>query len=207
MDNVKKPQLFAPFLCILLVVLTAACAPIKTIEVWKEESYTQPLQKVLLIALAQQDYIRNQSENLLSDQLAKRGIEAIPSHKVLPHPKQKPTRESVLAKVRELGVGSVLVARSITKKEITNHQYDAIYLGGAAVYGQGGWYGYGYGFSYDREYDTDFFTVSTKLYEVSSEKPVWSYISQVRVDGARQGAVGLLVPEIVKQLEASQLVK
>lgn len=203
----KKPQLFAPFLCILLVVLTAACAPIKTIEVWKEESYTQPLQKVLLIALAQQDYIRNQSENLLSDQLAKRGIEAIPSHKVLPHPKQKPTRESVLAKVRELGVGSVLVARSITKKEITNHQYDAIYLGGAAVYGQGGWYGYGYGFSYDREYDTDFFTVSTKLYEVSSEKPVWSYISQVRVDGARQGAVGLLVPEIVKQLEASQLVK
>lgn len=203
----KKPQLFAPFLCILLVALTAACAPIKTIEVWKEESYTQPLQKVLLIALAQQDYIRNQSENLLSDQLAKRGIEAIPSHKVLPHPKQKPTRESVLAKVRELGVGSVLVARSITKKEITNHQYDAIYLGGAAVYGQGGWYGYGYGFSYDREYDTDFFTVSTKLYEVSSEKPVWSYISQVRVDGARQGAVGLLVPEIVKQLEASQLVK
>ncbi len=156
MDNVKKSQLFGSFLCLLFVTLMVACAPIKTLEVWQEETYTQPLQKVLVIGLAQQDNIRKQFENVLSNQLIKRGVEAIPSYKVLPHPKAKPDREVVLAKVKELGVDNVLVARSISRKEITNHQYGGVIMGGTAVYTGGEWYGYSYGYSYNREYDTDY---------------------------------------------------
>jgi hypothetical protein len=200
-------QRYGFFLSLLLLTLTSSCAPIKTLEVWQEEAYSQPLQKVLVIALAQQDNIRNQFENVLSDQLAKRGVEALSSHKVLPQSDAKPDREAVLAAVKELGVDSVLVARSIGKKEITNHQYGGVILGGSAVYSDGGWYGASYGYSYDKQYDTDFFTIATKLYEVSSKSPVWSYIAQVKVDGSRQGAVNLLVPAIVEQLELSQLVK
>ena len=191
----------------LQLCFVAACAPIKNLEVWKDDAYTQPLQKVLVIALAQEDSVRKQFENVLANQLADRGVEVVRSHKVLPDPATKPDRDVVLAKVRELGVDSVLVARSISKKEITNHQYGGVVLGGSAVYSGGNWYGYSYGYSYDRQYDTDFFTVSTKLYDVDSKKPVWSYISQVKVDGARQGAVNLLVPSIVEQLRASQLIK
>ena len=93
------------------------------------------------------------------------------------------------------------MARSISKKEITNHQYGGVVLGGSAVYSNGGWYGY----TYDKQYDTDYFTISTKLYDVGTEKPVWSYIAQVKVSGARQGAVNLFVPAIVEQLEGSEL--
>jgi hypothetical protein len=212
MDNSRKSSLnclnVAFFLVLTLqLCFAAACAPIKNLEVWKDDAYTQPLQKVLVIALAQEDSVRKQFENVLANQLADHGVEVIRSYKVLPDPAAKPDRDVVLAKVIELGVDSVFVARSISKKEITNHQYGGVFLGGSAVYSGGDWYGYSYGYSYDRQYDTDFFTVSTKLYDVDSKKPVWSYISQVRVDETRQGAVNLLVPSIVEQLRASQLIK
>jgi hypothetical protein len=203
----KNAQLFGSFICLLFVTLMAACAPIKTLEIWKEEAYTQPLQSVLVIAITQQDVIRKQFENVLSNHLAKHGVKAIPGHKVLPPYNEKPEREVVLAKVKELGVSHVLVARSISKKEITNHQYGGVMLGGSAVYSGGDWYGYSYGYTYDKQYDTDFFTVSTKLYDVSSQKPVWSYIAQAKVEGSRQAAVNVFVPTVIEQLEVSQLIK
>ena len=202
----STPNFFCACLVLLLVMLTASCAPIKNLDVWKEETYTQSPQKVLVIARARETSVREQFENVLANQLSDRGVEVIRSYKVLPDLKAKPDRETVVAKVRELGVDSVLVARSISKKEITNHQYGGVVLGGSAVYTGGSWYGYSYGYTYDKQYDTDYFTISTKLYDVSTEKPVWSYIAQVKVDGSRQGAVNVFVPAIVEQLEGSELV-
>jgi hypothetical protein len=207
MNDVKKYQRYGLSLCLLFVMLMAACAPVKTLEVWKAEDYTRQLDKVLVIVLTQNDKIRNQFENVFSDQLAKRGVDAISSHKVLPHLSEKPDRDVVVAKVKELGVTSVLVIRSISKKEITNHQYGGVIMGGVAIYSNEGWYSYSYGYGYDRRYDTDFFTISVKLYDVDSKNPEWSYLSQVKVEGSREGAVNLFIPVIVKQLEDSQLVK
>ena len=199
-----KPRLIKALLGLFLVTLIAACAPIKKLEVWKEESYSARPQKILLIAVTKRDNLRRQSENVLANQLAKKGIEAIRSHKVLPK-EEKLDRQEIEAQVRVLGVDSVIVARSISQREITNHQYGGVVLGGVAVYSDGGWYGYGYGFSYDREYDSDYFIVSTKLYDVEKQTPVWSYIAQVKVDGSKEKAVNQLVPTIVEQLEASDL--
>jgi hypothetical protein len=203
---VKSPKRFRLFLCLLLVTVAAACSPIKKLEVWKEETYSTHPQKMLLIAIAKRDRTRRQAENVLANQLVKRGLEAIPSYKVLPQ-EEKLDRQAVEAKVRELGFDSVLVARSISQKEITNHQYGGVILGGTAVYSNGGWYGYGYGYSYNREYDSDYFIISTKLYDVDSEMPAWSYLAQIKVDGSRERAINQLIPTIVEQLEASEIIQ
>lgn len=202
----KSPKRFRLFLCLLLVTVAAACSPIKKLEVWKEETYSTHPQKMLLIAIAKRDRTRRQAENVLANQLVKRGLEAIPSYKVLPQ-EEKLDRQAVEAKVRELGFDSVLVARSISQKEITNHQYGGVILGGTAVYSNGGWYGYGYGYSYNREYDSDYFIISTKLYDVDSEMPAWSYLAQIKVDGSRERAINQLIPTIVEQLEASEIIQ
>ena len=202
----KSPKLFKLFLCLLLVTIAAACSPIKKLEVWKEETYSTHPQKMLLIAIAKRDRTRRQAENVLANQLVKRGLEAIPSYKVLPQ-EEKLDRQAVEAKVRELGFDSVLVARSISQKEITNHQYGGVILGGTAVYSNGGWYGYGYGYTYNREYDSDYFIISNKLYDVDSERPAWSYLVQIKVDGSRERAINQLIPTIVKQLEASDIIQ
>jgi len=203
---VKSPKLFRLFLCLLLVTIAAACSPIKKLEVWKEETYSTHPQKMLLIAIAKRDRTRRQAENVLANQLVKRGLEAIPSYKVLPQ-EEKLDRQAVEKKVRELGFDSVLVARSISQKEITNHQYGGVILGGTAVYSNGGWYGYGYGYTYNREYDSDYFIISNKLYDVDSERPAWSYLVQIKVDGSRERAINQLIPTIVKQLEASDIIQ
>ena len=200
------PKILGLLLCLLLVMLTASCAPIKTLEVWKDEAYTKPPEKILLIVLAQRENVRRHAENVLFNQLTKRGVEAIPGYKVLPNPGAAPDREAIEAKVRELGVDSVLVARSIGKTEITNHQYGGIVLGGVAVY-DGGWYGYSYGYSYNREYDSNFFIISTKLYDVEGQKPVWSYLSQIKVDESVEKAVNMLIPTIVEKMEESRILQ
>jgi len=194
------------YLFILCATILAACAPVKTVDVWKDEGYTQTLQKVLIVAVAEREIIRKQFENVLADQLSKRGVEAIPSNKVMPATETKPDREAVIAKVKELGVENVLVARSIDKKEVINHEYSKdMNIAGIAA-NKEGWFGYGFGYKSQREYDSDYFTVSTRLYRVGSEQPVWTYISQIRVDGAGQGTVNQLVPTIVEQLQKSQLI-
>ena len=202
----KSPKLFRLFLCLLLITVAAACSPIKKLEVWKEETYSTHPQKMLLIAIAKRDSTRRQAENVLANQLVKRGLEAIPSYKVLPQ-EEKLDRQAVEAKVRELGFDSVLVARSISQKEITNHQYGGVILGGTAVYSNGGWHGYAYGYTYNREYDSDYFIISTKLYDVDNEMPAWSYLAQIKVEGSRERAINQLIPTIVEQLEASEIIQ
>jgi len=193
---------------LLFISFLAACAPVKTLDVWQDQAYNQPMKKVLVIAVAQSDIIRNQFENVLSIQLAKRQVEAIPSHKVLPQSSAQLDRETVVAKVKELGVGHVLVARSIKKSEITNHQLGGPFFAATAIYNDG-WYSYYTGSVVypEREYDTDYFTVATNLFAIGNNKPVWSLLSQVRVEGSRQGAVTEFVPVIVKHLEESHLVE
>ena len=197
-------QRYSCFLSLLLVALTTACAPVKTLDVWQDEAYTGPLQKVMVIVVSQQENIRNQFENVFSEQLAKRGIIPFPSNKVLSQPIAELDRETVMAKIKELGVRTVLVARSIDKKEIVNHQYGGVYYGGVAIY-DNGWHTYAHGSFYSKEYDTEYFIIATKLFEVGNKKPVWTDLSEVKVVGSRQGAVNEFIPVLIKQLENSQL--
>lgn len=94
-----------------------------------------------MICVAREGYIRNQFENVLSNKLNSRGVEALPSHKVLPQSGEELDREVVLEKVRELGVDSVLVARSIKKKSVANHQDGGPLYVPTASYSDG-WFSY-----------------------------------------------------------------
>ena len=193
MNDVKIYQRYGCFLTLLLVALTTACAPVKTLDVWQDEAYTGPLQKVMVIVVTQQENIRNQFENIFSEQLAKRGIIPFPSNKVLSQPIAELDRETVLAKIRELGVSSVLVARSIDKKEIVNHQYGGVYYGGVAIY-DNGWHTYahvhghlsGIGKTHDVGVDNNnFYPISfTELKEKMKEKP--NNINYIRPEDRRK---------------------
>ena len=195
------------FIHVFLILMTA-CAPVKTLDVWKDETYKKPLKKTLVIAVAEQGYLRNQFENVLSNKLQARGVEAVPSYKVLPQPGGTLEREAVLAKVRELGVESVLVARAVKESSYVNSQSEAVAYVSTAVYSDD-WVGYFSGpvvFS-QNEYDTDIYIVETKVFDVDKKRPVWSSLSQVNVDNeANQGAINQFIPKIIKQLEESNLI-
>ena len=80
----STPKFFCACFALLLVMLTASCAPIKNLDVWKDETYAKPLKKVLIIVRAREKSVREQAENVLANQLSDRGVEVVRSYKVLP---------------------------------------------------------------------------------------------------------------------------
>ena len=193
------------WLC-LITWLCVACAPVKSVDVWKADGFAGQLDKVLIIAVTREDSVREQFENVLTNRLTDRGVIAIPSYTIIPKSDKKLDKAAVLDAVDETGVNQVLVARSIAKKEIRNHQHGGMFFAPDAVYSDG-WYTYYTGSMIypEREYDTSYFTVVTNLFEINNPKPVWSYLSQVKVEGSKQAGVEALLPMIIKQLTDSQL--
>ena len=197
---------------VIILVLTAAltsCASIKTENVWKDEARAQRLQKVLVIAVAQLDFMQKHFENVLSERLASRGIEAIAANKVFPGSTAKLEREAVVAKVRELGVGSVLVARQVSKEEVSQLFPGGVYVVPTNYY-NAGWYGFYSGGSVfvpisGTAYDAETFTLVTNIYEVSSEKLVWSCLASVKVEGSREAAINPFIDVLVKRMDESKL--
>lgn len=194
------------FITLMLIAVTTSCASTKTVKIWKDEGYTQRLRKVLVIAVADQDYMRNHFENVLSNSLKSRGIEAVPSNTIFPE-SLKLDRKAIEAKVRELGIGSVLVTRSTGKSEEawTDPGYTFV-----VPVGYYEWYGF-YSDSYaivtvpGQAYDAEFFSIATNIYDVSSEKLIWSYLSRVKVEQSKEGAINPFIDTLMKQLDDNKL--
>ena len=193
---------------LLLLTLLAACSPIKTINEWKDPTYTDKLHTILIIAVVEQDYMREQFENFLTLKLNAMGLAAIPSYKVLPQSGTEISREEVIEKVKQLGVDTVLVIRSIMQDSIVNYQPGGAYFAVTGMYSDG-WYTVYVGNAVFpvREYDLDYFTIATTLFDVQRKKPIWSDLSRIKVRGSRQAAINKFVPVLVKKLDESQLLE
>jgi hypothetical protein len=194
---------------LFLLALTVSCASIKTLHVWKDDQYSQRLDKVLIVAITEQEFMRDHFENVLAENLKSRGIAAVPSNKVLPHTGTKIDREMIAAKVRELGIGTVLVSRSINKKEVSQLMPGGVYLVPSDYHS--GWYGF-YSDSLfavsapGSAYDAEYFNIVTNVYDVSRDKLIWSYLAQVKVEESRQGAINPFIEILVKQMGESKLI-
>jgi len=193
---------------LMVMLFTASCASTKTLNVWKDEGHRQKLGKTLVIAIAELDFMRNHFENVLALRLGDYGIDALPSNKVIPELGAKPDLEAIRAKVRELGVENVLVARTVGKDEYSELMPGGVYYVPAGY--NTGWHTF-YVDAYTTTavpgsaYDAEFFTMVTNIYDVRSEKLIWSYLSRTKVETSRQGAINPFIETIMKQLENSKL--
>jgi hypothetical protein len=206
--GMRHPLTYRFFIGFVFLVLTASCAPTKTLHVWKDDQYNQRLQKVLIIAVTEQEYMRDHFENVLAENLESQGIAAVASNKVFLQPGAKIDREAIVAKVKELGIGNVLVARSVSKKEVSQLTPGGLYFVPTNYYS--GYYGF-YDDSFfavsvpGTAYDAEFFNIVTNVYDARSEKLIWSYLSQVKVEGSKQGAINPFITVLMKRLEESKL--
>ncbi len=206
--HVKRLQYHGIIISLLLLLLVAGCSSIKTINEWKDTTYTKKLHTVLIIAVIEQDYMRDQFENFINLELNALGIASIPSYKVLPQHGTEISRDEVVEKVEQLDVDTVLVIRSIMKDSMTNYQPGGAYFATTGMYSDG-WYTVYVGSVVFpvREYDIDYFTIATTLFDVQRNKPVWSDLSRIKVSGSRQAAINKFVPVIVDKLNESQLLE
>jgi hypothetical protein len=196
------------FIGLVVMLFAASCASTKTLHVWKDEGQSQKLGKTLVVAIAELDRMRDHAENMLAWRLSDRGIDAIASNKVIPQLGAKPDREAFAAKVKGLGFENVVVIRAVSKDEYSQLVPEGVYLVPVSYYS--GWNSF-YADSYSyvlipgTAYDAEFFTMVTNIYDVRSEKLVWSYLSKTKVETSREGAVNPFIETIIKQLENSKL--
>lgn len=163
-------------LLILLAIVLAGCAkkPVVT-DLWIDETYDgRQYGKVLVIGLAEKITFRNLFEGELVNQLKSKGIDAVPSYEILPY-NYMLTREMVLTAVEKSDIDSVLITSLVERNKKTiyyslqgtnpysyyNGLYDAIRRP-----------------SQTASYDVDILFLKTNLYDVQSEKLIWSLISE-----------------------------
>jgi len=169
-----------PYLGIIFVVLISlnGCSSVpKTTEIWMDETYTgSQITKVLVVGVAEKITFRALYEGEFAEQLAKKGIEAIPSYRVM-QPHETLSRATILPLVEKLGIDTVIVTSLIDRKKKTvYYQVDSgnlytYYSGirGISVAGQSGSTG---------SYDVPILVLKTNLYDVGTEKLFWSITSE-----------------------------
>jgi hypothetical protein len=196
------------FIGMAIMLLAASCATTRSLHVWKDEAQTQKLGKTMIFAVADLDTMRTHTENMLAWRLRDKGIDATASNKLMPKLGSKPDRAAITAKVRELGYANVVVIRPVSKVEYSQLVPSGVYLV-STTYSEG--YGTFYAESFTlaeypgSAYDVEFFTMSTNIYDVSSEKLIWSYLSKTKVEGSREKEVNPFIETIIKKLGDSNL--
>ncbi len=197
------------FITLMLITMTISCSSTKTLYVWKDEGSSQRLQKVLIIAVAELDFMEKHFEDVLSERLASWGVEAVPANKVFSRSGAKLDRETIAEKVRKLGIGNVLVSQTISRQETEQLLTRGVYVVPSTY--QEGWYSFYSGSSRifpeaGAAYDAEIFTVVTNIYKADDERLIWSSLSKVKTVTSRQAAINPLIDLLMKQLERSKLI-
>jgi hypothetical protein len=172
-------------LCSILILcffVLASCARTSLKSSWKDDSYQKRPQKVFVIGISQSPTMRILFENEFVRQFRTYGIDAFPSHKVLAY-EELFDEKIILSKIEGQGIDTVLLTMAVSSKAIETRRDVA---GRYNAYP--GYHGYirnymGYQYTYENEK----VNIETGLYEVSTEKQVWSALTKAFViEGAKQ---------------------
>jgi len=188
----QKMKLYAAMVIVSLSLL-ASCAGTKLVAEWKDEAHQGYPKKIFVVGLSKEYGPRTLVEDEFVRQLKARGSDAIASYAVLPG-KEKPDRDAVLAKVRELGADAIIVVKFLKKEMGDTHtplrryavpqgfdtSWDSYYGGVSSDVG-----------IRDISYDYNVLTMETTLYDAATRQPIWSALSQSTY---QQGAVKQIKP-------------
>jgi hypothetical protein len=194
-----------PTVCIVL----SGCAATKVTQVWRDESYRPvKLKSVLVIALAEVPTVQREIESRFAKQFQDHGITVTEGFRILSADQRNApdARDVVAAKVRELGVDSVLIIERDSGR--TEKQYIP---GMTIVHGTG--YGMGGGgtavvassqpmapTTQGYEHTNKFFGMQTQLYDAGTGKILWFVRTETRLNGPLQEEIKPYVADVSAKL-------
>jgi hypothetical protein len=158
---------------VLALLLLPSCATTKLTSVWRDEAYKDHPRKILVIGMLKTPGNRRIFEDEMVKQLKARGTEAVAGYTVLPE-EVETNKETITAKMNELGADAVLISRLMDKKSVTT------YMPGTqpASYGWHSYYSYSSGYVVQDEYAV----VQTNLYDLKTDKLIWTAASETWIN-------------------------
>lgn len=163
---------------LLLTALVVACASTKLTSVHLDPDYRGgPFRSLLVIGLSPSEGARHEFEQRFAERLRARGVDALPSVRVLPEHGDL-TRERVTAWVRERGIQGVILTHVVDVERETEVVPPTVQ---PSLYG---YYGYRWGMmsgvtispGYTRRNTT--LRIETNLYDAPTGRLVWSASSR-----------------------------
>lgn len=197
--------LLLPAVCLVL----SGCATTQVMQVWRDEAYRPvKLKSVLVIALAEIPTVQRDIESRFAKQFQDRGITVTEGFRIITADQRNApdARDVVAAKVRELGVDSVLII------ERDSGRTETAYIPGMTiVHGTGyGMYGGGTAVvassqpmaptTQGYEHTNKFFGLQTQLYDAGTGKIIWFIRTETRVNGPLQEQIKPYVADVSAKL-------
>jgi len=207
----------SPFVLLIITLFLAACSSPKesTTGVWvnKDKIQGKSFNKIFIVVMTADPEARSTVENDLAAVATSRGHPVVKSIDVittsLKDPKL-PTKDEVVAKVKETTCDAVFVATLLKKEESVG------YTPGTSAYSVApyqtyypGYYSYWYpSVSTPSYYDHEkTYFMQSNLYDVASEEIMWSVKSKIFSPETLKKFSKQYTSTLVKQLEKKKLVK
>ena len=201
----KRIKLFV-LLLITAAFLLASCTTTTVMtDVWKDKTYQGKPQEIVVIMVAKSPDMRNLFEDRFSAELDARGNNAFQSYTIIPM-EQLRDKEMVKSKIRSSGADTVLISRLVDTKEIKSYRPGQIYAVPSAYYGWGGYYDIVFA-DYGYTGDVQVAYIETNLYDVKTEKLIWSGHSKTERTEGEQQLINAFIKVIIKKLSSAGIIK
>jgi hypothetical protein len=189
-----------------MLMLLSACASTDLTAVWKDAQYKGHVRKIMVIGILQSPVIQRQFEDEMARRLKEHGTDAIAGYTVL---SDRPENDRAAAeqKIRELGADAVLIVRVVDKKTVSTYIPPS---GPAPMYPRAGYYGSNwqgyYAFSPGTIVQDDYAVAQTNLYDLATEKLIWTASSETLLGDNDGSRVATFVRVIVKSLADNNVI-
>jgi hypothetical protein len=191
------------------LVLAAGCGNTKVVDSWSDSTREPaPLPRIVVVALVEDQVVKNLFEDTFSASLRERGNDAVASYTFIKcGPETNP--DSLVARLRAAGYSAALTTRSLgeemTETMTAGRSY---YIPDYSYY----WSSY-YSMSYTSVVTPDYYTrterviVEAQLFDLASERLVWAARSKTEKTAKIKDAIADYNRTIIGELAKSGWVK
>jgi len=202
---IKKIRLFYLPLIAIICFFASCTTTTRMTDTWKDKTYQGKAQKILVIMVAKSPDMRELFEDRFVGELNSRGNNTFQSYTIVPM-EQLRDKEVVKSKIKSSGADTVLISRLVDTKTIESYNPGLIYVVPASYYDWWGYYAvvfadYGYTGNVAVAY------IETNLYDVKSEKLIWSGHSKTERTEGEQQLITAFIKLMIRKLSSAGLIQ
>ena len=204
-NSTKKMFLFSCCMIVTCVFFLISCATTTLTSVWKDKNYHGKPNNIIIIMVSKSQITRELVEGEFVAGLEARGNNAVASYKFIQLDRLT-DRSFIESKIQGTGADAVLISRLVDRKTIETYDPGVIYGLPDFYYDWWGYYEYvvvtpGY------TDETQVLFVETNLYDIKTEKLIWSARSETEVTEGDQQLIKTFVKVMIEKLASEGIVK
>jgi hypothetical protein len=194
--------------CVLLSIgspFFTSCATTRITDTWKDKAYQGHAQNIVVMMIAREQHLRELFEGRFVAELRARGNKATQSHKIVPF-EELTDKELVKSKIKSTAADTILISRLVGSKTIDT--YEPGHIHGVPI-GHSYWGTYYEIVSVDYGYtgDVEVKYIETNLYDVKTEKLIWSARSKTERSYGETQLINTFIDIILKKMSSAKIIQ